>query len=43
MSATFGSGGELERITGIGGIKRIPTPKTSPELELLLMQLLSQL
>ena len=29
MSATLGSGGELERITGIGRIKRIPTPKTS--------------
>ncbi len=28
MSATLGSGGELERITGIGSIKRIPTPKT---------------
>lgn len=28
MSATLGRGGELERITGIRGIKRIPTPKT---------------
>lgn len=28
MSATLGSGGELERITGIGKISRIPTPKT---------------
>ncbi len=28
MSATLGSGGELERITGVSGIKRIPTPKT---------------
>ncbi len=28
MSATLGSGGELERITGINQIKRIQTPKT---------------
>jgi hypothetical protein len=28
MSATLGRGGELERITGIRQIKRIPTPKT---------------
>lgn len=28
MSATLGRGGELERITGIREIKRIPTPKT---------------
>ena len=28
MSATLGSGGELERITGIGRIERIPIPKT---------------
>lgn len=28
MSATLGSGGELERITGVGKINRIPTPKT---------------
>jgi hypothetical protein len=28
MSATLGRGGELERITGIGHIKRIQTPKT---------------
>lgn len=28
MSATLGSGGELERITGIRRIERIPTPKT---------------
>ncbi|MCW3999519.1 MAG: DEAD/DEAH box helicase family protein [Candidatus Bathyarchaeota archaeon] len=27
MSATLGSGGELERITGINHIERIPTPK----------------
>ena len=28
MSATLGRGGELERVTGIREIKRIPTPKT---------------
>ncbi len=28
MSATLGSGGELERITGINQIKRVQTPKT---------------
>src|SRR6266571_2013500 len=28
MSATLGSGGELERITGVGKINRIPLPKT---------------
>ncbi len=28
MSATLGSGGELERTTGISAIKRIPIPKT---------------
>jgi hypothetical protein len=28
MSATLGRGGELERITGLREIKRIPTPKT---------------
>jgi hypothetical protein len=28
MSATLGRGGELERITGVREIKRIPTPKT---------------
>ncbi len=28
MSATLGSGGELERITGIGHIQRVSTPKT---------------
>jgi hypothetical protein len=28
MSATLGRGGELERITGVGKIERIPTPKT---------------
>ena len=28
MSATLGSGGELERITGVGRIERVPTPKT---------------
>ena len=28
MSATLGSGGELERITGVGRIERVSTPKT---------------
>ncbi|MDR2719727.1 MAG: DEAD/DEAH box helicase [Nitrososphaerota archaeon] len=28
MSATLGQGGELERITGVGRIERIPKPKT---------------